>query len=104
MIGATYPSSPPPVPIGTSAELCPRSFPSLPKAGPQRLDTGVFHSGSPAPTIRRAVSGTSLHAISRKKPFNTQRLVPAPFNEFYPKHSGPIFPALHTTSAPEHCR
>jgi hypothetical protein len=30
--------------------------------------------------------------VSCKKLFNTQRLVPAPFNEFYPKRSGPTIP------------
>jgi hypothetical protein len=33
---------------------------------------------------------------SRKKPSNTKRLIPAPFNEFYPKRSGPTIPSLHT--------
>jgi hypothetical protein len=50
---------------------------------------------------------TSLDAFTvrnRKNTFNTQRLVPAPFNEFYPKRSGPTFPSLHAISAPEHFR
>jgi hypothetical protein len=55
-------------------------------------------------TFHRAVSGASLRAISRKKPFNTQQLVPAPFNEFYPKRSGPTIPSLHAILPPEHFR
>jgi hypothetical protein len=71
----------------------------LPKARPHSIGTSVFHSGSPALTFHRAVSGASLRAISRKKPFNTQQLVPAPFNEFYPKRSGPTILSLHASSA-----
>jgi hypothetical protein len=64
----------------------------------------VFHPGSPALTFHRAVSGASLRAISRKKPFNTQQPVPAPFNEFYPNRSGPTIPSLHAILPPEHFR
>src|SRR5580704_5515652 len=57
--------------------------------------TSVFYSGSPSLTFHRAVSCAPFRAISRKNPFNTQRLIPAPFNEFYPKRSGPTIPSLH---------
>ena len=40
-------------------------------------------------------SALAFGTVSRKKPFNTQRLVPAPFNEFYPKCSGPTIPLHH---------
>jgi hypothetical protein len=55
-------------------------------------------------TFHRAVSCAPPRAISRKKPFNTQSLVPAPFNEFYPKRSGPTIPSLHAILPPEHFR
>jgi hypothetical protein len=76
----------------------------LPKAHPQPFSTRVFHSQSPALTFHRAVSGASFRAISRKKPFNTQHLVPAPFNEFYPKRSSPTIPSLHAILPPERFR
>jgi hypothetical protein len=76
----------------------------LPKARPQPLSASVFHSGSPSLTFHRAVSGASFRAISRKKLFNTQQLVPASFNEFYPKRSGPTIPSLHAILPPEHFR
>jgi hypothetical protein len=76
----------------------------LPKARPQPLGTTFFHFQRPARTFQRAVSGASLRPISRKKPFDTQRLVPAPFNEFYPNRSGPMIPLLHTIPPPEHFR
>ena len=50
------------------------------------------------------LSRAPLPPISRKNPFNTQRLVPAPFNEFYPKRSGPAIPSLHAILSPEHSR
>ena len=46
----------------------------------------------------------AFRTVSCKKPFNTQRLVPAPFNEFYPKRSGPTIPSLHAIFPPEHFR
>ena len=98
------PSSPQPVPIGTSPDLCLRSFPWMPKARPQPLGAAVFPSGRQSLTFQRAVSSAPLNAICTKNTFNTQRLVPAPFNEFYPKRSGPTFPPLHTILPPEHFR
>jgi hypothetical protein len=73
----------------------------LPKAPPQPLGTSVFHSGCPSLTFHRTASYAPLRAISRKKPFNTQRLVPAPFNEFYPKRSGSTIHLQHTILPPE---
>jgi hypothetical protein len=45
----------------------------------------------------------SAHS-SHKNLFNTHRLVPAQFNEFYPKCSGPTIPSLHAMLPPEHSR
>ena len=90
MIGATYPVL---ASAGSIWNLSRSLSPVVP----------VF-AESPSLTFHRTVSGAPLRAISRKKPYNTQRLVPAPFNEFYPKRSGPTIPSLHTISPPEHFR
>jgi hypothetical protein len=74
------------------------------KVRQQTLGATVFHSGSQSLTFPRAVLHAPLHAICGKNTFNTQRLVPAPFNEFYPKRSRPAFPALHAIYTPEHFR
>ncbi len=89
MIGATYPVL---ASAGSDRNLSRSLSPVVPvvaetpSATPRRQR---FPYGSPSLTFHRAVSRAPLRAISRKKPFNTQRLVPAPFNEFYPKRSGP---------------
>jgi hypothetical protein len=41
----------------------------------------------------------AVGTVSCKNTFNTQRLVPAPFNEFYPKRSGTTIP-LHPHRPP----
>jgi hypothetical protein len=54
------------------------NLPWLPKGRPQPLGANVFHSGNPSLT--------------------------APFNEFYPKRSGPTIPSLRTILPPAHFR
>jgi transposase-like zinc-binding protein len=73
-------------------------------ADPRHLGASRFHIGSRYSIFQLASFPTAYGTVSCKKPFNTQRLVPAPFNEFYPKCSGPIIPAFHTILPPEHFR
>ena len=104
MIGATYPVL---ASAGSDRSLgrtLSPVVPVVPKAPPQPPGASIFHSGSPTLIFHPTVSRAPLHAISRKKPFNTQRRVPTPFNEFYPKRSGPTIPSLHTILPPEHFR
>ena len=51
---------------------------------------------------RRPRVSRCLHRLPRRAAH--QRLVPAPFNEFYPKCSGPTIPLLHAILPPEHFR
>ena len=104
MIGATYPVLASAGSIWNLSRSLSPVVPVFAESPSATLGASVFHSQSPSLTFHRAVSGAPLRAISRKKPFNTQRLVPAPFNEFYPKRSGPTIPSLHTISPPEHFR
>ena len=61
-------------------------------------------AGSRSPICQRPSSPAAFGTVSCKKPFNTQRLVPAPFNEFYPNCSGPTIPLHHPILPPEHFR
>jgi hypothetical protein len=56
-----------------------------PSVLPPPVGASRFHSGSPSPVFQRARSRVPFGTVRRKKPFNTQRCVPAPFNEFYRK-------------------
>jgi hypothetical protein len=62
----------------------------------------LFSRWQPPPIFHLTSSPTPYGPVSCKKPFNTQRLVPAPFNEFYPKRSGPTFAASISAIPPEH--
>ena len=77
----------------------PRVRPLNPSARQRFRSLEAPHS----PSIVPVLPAHSL-TVSRKKPFNTQRLVPAPFNEFYPKCSGPTIPLPHAILPPEHFR
>ena len=68
---------------------------------PDQLGASRFHTGSRYSIFQLASSPTVYGTASCKKPFNTQRLVPAPFNEFYPKRSRPTIPSLHAILPPE---
>ena len=68
------------------------------------LGSPIFDLGSSSPTFHRASSSPVFLTVSCKKSFNTQRLVPAPFNEFYRKYSGLTIALHHTVLPPEHSR
>jgi hypothetical protein len=93
-----------PVPIGASAEFCLRLIGYTPRVPTQPLGSPIFNLGSPSPTFPRASSSPVFLTVGCKKPFNTQRLVPAPFNEFYRKYSGPTIRLHYTILPPEHFR
>jgi hypothetical protein len=96
--------APSPVLIRASADLCLRSIEYLPSVLPLPVVAGCFHAGSRSRIFQPASSPAPYGTVSRKKLFNTQRLVPAPFNEFYPKCSGPTIPLHDTVLPPEHSR
>jgi hypothetical protein len=81
-----------PVPIGASAEVCLPLVVYVPRVPNQPLRSPIFHLGSSSPTFQRASSSLVFPTVSCKKTFKTQRLVSAPFNEFYRKYSGPTIP------------
>ncbi len=54
------------------------------------------------PRWLRASSRTPLAVIASEKPFNTHRLVPAQFNEFYPQCSGTTIQLIAQLFPPEH--
>ena len=64
----------------------------------------LFRAGSRDSILQPARSPAALATVSCKKPFNTQRLRPAPFNEFYPKCSGPAILSHYAILPPEHFR
>jgi len=90
--------------MGASAKLCLRLIGYAPRVPTQALGSPIFDLGSSSPTFHRASSSPVFLTVSCKKSFNTQRLVPAPFNEFYRKYSGPTIPLHHTVPPPEHSR
>ena len=68
-------------------------------------EKSVGEYGDVAPSIFREVELlVDAAAKSCKKPFNTQILVPASFNEFYPKYSGPTIDASSLHLPSEHSR
>jgi transposase-like zinc-binding protein len=62
---------------------------------PSTVGARFLHARSRCSILRKVSFRAAYGSISRKKPFNTQRLVPAPFNEFYPKRSGPAITPYH---------
>ena len=106
MIGATLPrprllhrfrSEPQQISVSARSRTCRKLFrhPSAPVVFTLEAAHSIFQPAS---------SPAAFGTVSRKNPFNTQRLVPAPFNEFYPKCSGPTIPLHHAILPPEHFR
>jgi hypothetical protein len=58
-----------------------------------------FSRSTPLLHLTTGPSSSRIHPRTLQKPFNTQSLVPAPFNEFYPKCSGPTIPVHHAVAA-----
>ena len=104
MIGATYPVL---APAGSDQNLSRVLSTVVPVAAESSSATPRHQRFLPWKPITHLPSRRFTRSIPRhqpQNPFNTQRLVPAPFNEFYPKRSGPTFPSLHAISPPEHFR
>jgi hypothetical protein len=91
-------------PVGASADLCLRSIGYLPRALLPPVGASYSHAGSRSSVLQLASFPSAYGTVSCKKPINTQRLVPAPFNEFYPKRSGSTIPLRHTIFPPAHFR
>ena len=105
MIRATYPFLDP---LTGSVQSLGRSLsPSmvlLSKGLQPPVNVPCSRAGSRHSILQPVSSPDAVATGNRKNTFNTHETVPAPFNEFYPKRSGPKIPLQHAILPPEHFR
>jgi hypothetical protein len=96
MIGATYAVL---APFAGSAQSLSQSLSLLDRvprqSSPATRRRPLLSRWNPLLHLPAGQFSRCIRSVSCKKPFNTQRLVPAPFNEFYRKCSGPAITLHH---------